>query len=337
MVALPPAEPPARVVAGVQVSWPLSKPETSLSPGASADLLSGVSQGRELQAAARPGRSGADLHRLDPAVPDEFQRTGEPIRAARPHGLAQHAEAPADPARRMARHRGPAAPDARVLWRSGGLDVDFIDPLKVTVDGEKRRVGELLNYHPALADELTPRTAFTPTEVLTSRTSGGVTSGSPRPASGEGLGVRVSPITARCRSRATDILYHMVFAPVRGSTHAERLGELLPGPGRGVRRLPQAAAARAARSCCARTCRRPRAASGSTWAAAPARTSSTSATASPSSRKVYVVDLSPSLLNVARERIARKAAGPMSRRCQADATTFEPPTGRSMSSRFPTR
>ena len=34
MVALPPAEPPARVVAGVQVSWPLSQPETSLSPGA---------------------------------------------------------------------------------------------------------------------------------------------------------------------------------------------------------------------------------------------------------------------------------------------------------------
>jgi hypothetical protein len=34
MVALPPAEPPARVVAGVQVSWPLSKPETELAPGA---------------------------------------------------------------------------------------------------------------------------------------------------------------------------------------------------------------------------------------------------------------------------------------------------------------
>ena len=32
--ALPPAEPPARVVAGVQVTWPLSKSETSLSPGA---------------------------------------------------------------------------------------------------------------------------------------------------------------------------------------------------------------------------------------------------------------------------------------------------------------
>jgi hypothetical protein len=33
MVALPPAEPPARVVAGVQVTWPLSKPETSVLPG----------------------------------------------------------------------------------------------------------------------------------------------------------------------------------------------------------------------------------------------------------------------------------------------------------------
>ena len=34
MVALPPAAPPAPVVAGVQVSWPLSKHETVLSPGA---------------------------------------------------------------------------------------------------------------------------------------------------------------------------------------------------------------------------------------------------------------------------------------------------------------
>jgi hypothetical protein len=34
MVALPPAEPPARVVAGVQVTWPLTKSETELAPGA---------------------------------------------------------------------------------------------------------------------------------------------------------------------------------------------------------------------------------------------------------------------------------------------------------------
>jgi hypothetical protein len=33
MFALPPAEPPARVVAGVQVTWPLAKPETVLAPG----------------------------------------------------------------------------------------------------------------------------------------------------------------------------------------------------------------------------------------------------------------------------------------------------------------
>ena len=34
IVALPPAEPPAKVIAGVEVTWPLSKPETTLSPGA---------------------------------------------------------------------------------------------------------------------------------------------------------------------------------------------------------------------------------------------------------------------------------------------------------------
>jgi S-adenosylmethionine-diacylglycerol 3-amino-3-carboxypropyl transferase len=47
-----------------------------------------------------------------------------------------------------------AAPDARILWRSGGLDVDFVDPLEVRVDGRKRRVGELLTYNSELAAEL---------------------------------------------------------------------------------------------------------------------------------------------------------------------------------------
>jgi hypothetical protein len=35
IAALPPAAPPARVVAGVTVTWPLSKPVTSVTPGAS--------------------------------------------------------------------------------------------------------------------------------------------------------------------------------------------------------------------------------------------------------------------------------------------------------------
>jgi S-adenosylmethionine-diacylglycerol 3-amino-3-carboxypropyl transferase len=47
-----------------------------------------------------------------------------------------------------------AAPNARILWRSGGLAVDFVDPLKVELDGATRRVGELLTYHRSLAAEL---------------------------------------------------------------------------------------------------------------------------------------------------------------------------------------
>ncbi|QDT38736.1 DUF3419 family protein [Stratiformator vulcanicus] len=47
-----------------------------------------------------------------------------------------------------------AAPNTRLLWRSAGLDVDFIDPIEVTIDGEQRRVGDVLNYHPELAAEL---------------------------------------------------------------------------------------------------------------------------------------------------------------------------------------
>lgn len=47
-----------------------------------------------------------------------------------------------------------ASPDARVLWRSGGLKVDFVDPVRVTINGRQRRVGDLLTYHPDLAAEL---------------------------------------------------------------------------------------------------------------------------------------------------------------------------------------
>jgi len=47
-----------------------------------------------------------------------------------------------------------AAPDARVIWRSGGVHTDFVDRVEVDVDGRLRRVGELLTYHRELADEL---------------------------------------------------------------------------------------------------------------------------------------------------------------------------------------
>ena len=40
-----------------------------------------------------------------------------------------------------------AAPDTRVLWRSGGTHVDFVDPVEVAINGERTRVGELLTYH----------------------------------------------------------------------------------------------------------------------------------------------------------------------------------------------
>lgn len=50
-----------------------------------------------------------------------------------------------------------AAPGARVLYRSGGLNVGYVDPIVVTVDGRRRRVGELLTYHRELAAELHQR------------------------------------------------------------------------------------------------------------------------------------------------------------------------------------
>jgi S-adenosylmethionine-diacylglycerol 3-amino-3-carboxypropyl transferase len=47
-----------------------------------------------------------------------------------------------------------AAPGARILWRSGGLDTPFVDNCSVRVQGKQHRLGELLNYNHALAQQL---------------------------------------------------------------------------------------------------------------------------------------------------------------------------------------
>ncbi len=47
-----------------------------------------------------------------------------------------------------------ATPHARVIWRSGGLRTDYVDRVRVTVDGQDRELGELLTYHAEWAAEL---------------------------------------------------------------------------------------------------------------------------------------------------------------------------------------
>lgn len=47
-----------------------------------------------------------------------------------------------------------AAPGARAIWRSGGLQTDFVNEAQVVVNGKLRQVGELLTYHRQLASEL---------------------------------------------------------------------------------------------------------------------------------------------------------------------------------------
>ncbi|HMP59265.1 MAG TPA: BtaA family protein [Gemmatales bacterium] len=47
-----------------------------------------------------------------------------------------------------------AAPGARLLWRSGGLQVDFVDDLLVRHRGRTRRVGDVLTYNTTLAQQL---------------------------------------------------------------------------------------------------------------------------------------------------------------------------------------
>lgn len=47
-----------------------------------------------------------------------------------------------------------ATPDARLLWRSGGLRTDFVDNVAVTVDGSECKVADVLTYDRELAAEL---------------------------------------------------------------------------------------------------------------------------------------------------------------------------------------
>ena len=50
-----------------------------------------------------------------------------------------------------------AAPDARVIWRSGGLRTDYVDRVRVTIDGQIRCIGDLLRYDRELAEQLHQR------------------------------------------------------------------------------------------------------------------------------------------------------------------------------------
>ena len=47
-----------------------------------------------------------------------------------------------------------AAPDARVIWRSGGMRTEFLDRVQVQVNGRPRLLSDLLCHHHELAAEL---------------------------------------------------------------------------------------------------------------------------------------------------------------------------------------
>ena len=47
-----------------------------------------------------------------------------------------------------------ATPDARILWRSGGLKTDFINLVSVQHNGVSRKVSDMLTYNTQLAAEL---------------------------------------------------------------------------------------------------------------------------------------------------------------------------------------
>jgi S-adenosylmethionine-diacylglycerol 3-amino-3-carboxypropyl transferase len=47
-----------------------------------------------------------------------------------------------------------AAPDARAIWRSGGLRTDYLERVQVMREGRPQPLPALLTYHPDLAEQL---------------------------------------------------------------------------------------------------------------------------------------------------------------------------------------
>ena len=47
-----------------------------------------------------------------------------------------------------------AAPNARAIWRSGGLRTDFIEQVQVNFNGKIQNISNFLSYSKSLADEL---------------------------------------------------------------------------------------------------------------------------------------------------------------------------------------
>ena len=48
-----------------------------------------------------------------------------------------------------------AAPRARILWRSGGLDTStYLNDVPIEIGGEKKKLGDILEYHLEEAAEL---------------------------------------------------------------------------------------------------------------------------------------------------------------------------------------
>ena len=50
-----------------------------------------------------------------------------------------------------------AAPNSRIIWRSGGLRTDFIDQVQIHRDGELQKVSPMLKLNTELANELHPK------------------------------------------------------------------------------------------------------------------------------------------------------------------------------------
>lgn len=50
-----------------------------------------------------------------------------------------------------------AAPNARMLWRSGALRVEYVDPIEVQVNGKRGKLADFLTYHTELAEDLHKR------------------------------------------------------------------------------------------------------------------------------------------------------------------------------------
>ena len=196
-----------------------------------------------------------------------------------------------------------AAPESRIIWRSGGINIDYVDPVKVRIGGAVGGWGICLATAGNWLRNCINETGCIPTAAFILPTS--------RPPKGVDMTVIQDIHT----------LYRMVLAPIRGTTHAQRLESFYGAQAHGYDTFRQRLL-QGRRELIEKLNLSP----GEIWLDMGAGTGANLDVVAhrvPELRQVTLVDLCPSLLAVAEERIAANRWSNVDT-IRADVAKFKP-------------